>query len=109
ENYGLKPTISVVHTVLYDPPDRPDRTMVVQKQIYASHYYGASIALGTLFDGEDNGRRVTYLVYTNRSRGDMLKGGFGGVKRKIARDQARQATRDTLGTIQTQLEKAAGL
>jgi hypothetical protein len=38
----------------------------------------------------------------------MLKGGFGGLKRKIARDQARTATVDTLGTIQTQLEKVAG-
>ena len=109
ENYGLKPTITFVHTVIYDAPDRPDRTMVVQKQIFASHYYDASIAQATLLDAMEDGKNITYLVYANRSRGDMLKGGFGGIKRKIARDQARQAAIDTLSTIQAQLEKAAGL
>lgn len=106
ENYGLKPVISVVHGVIYQPPDHPERTTVVQKQIYASHYYDASLAVATLFDGEENGRPLTYIVYVNRSRGDLLKGGFGGVKRKVARDQAKTATLETLGTIKAQLEKA---
>jgi len=109
ENYGLKPTITIVHGVVYQPTEYRDRTMAVQKQIYASHYYDASLAVATLVDGQENGRPITYIVYMNRSRGDMLKGGFGGIKRKVARDQARTATIDTLGTIQTQLEKAAGV
>lgn len=106
ENYGLKPVISIVHGVIYQAPDRPDRTTVVQKQIYASHYYDASLAVATLFDGEENGKPTTVIVYANRSRGDLLKGGFGGLKKKVARDQAKTATLETLGTIQTQLEKA---
>ena len=106
ENYGLKPVISVVHGVIYQAPDRPDRTTVVQKQIYASHYYDASLAVATLFDGEENGKPTTVIVYANRSRGDLLKGGFGGLRQKVARDQAKSATIDTLQTIQTQLEKA---
>jgi hypothetical protein len=107
ENYGLKPTITIVHGVIYQAPDRPDRTTVVQKQIYASHYYDASLAVATLFDGVENGAPITYIVYANRSRGDMLKGGFGGLKRKVARDQAKTATVDTLTTIKTQLEQRA--
>ena len=107
ENYGLKPTISIVHGVEYQPPDRPDRTFVAQKQIYASHYYEASLACAVLLDAGDAAAPVTFIVYTNRSRGDMLKGGFGGLKRKIARDQVRTATVDTLGTIQKVLEQSA--
>ena len=98
--------ISVVHGVVYQSPDRPDRTTVVQKQIYASHYYDASLAVATLFDAVENGAPATYIVYANRSRGDLLKGGFGGLKKKVARDQAKSATIETLRTIQTQLERA---
>ena len=108
ENYGMKPTISIVHGVVYQPPDRPDRTFVVQKQIYASHYYDASLATAVLLDAGDAAKPVTLLLYANRSRGDMLKGGFGGLKRKVARDQARSATVDTLGTIQKVLEQSPG-
>jgi len=107
ENYGMAPVLSLVHGVVYSPPSRPDRTMVVQKQLYASHYYDGSLAVATLLDTRDGGRPATYLVYVNRSRGDLLKGGFGGVKRSVARSQARKAAEETLGTIRRMLETAA--
>jgi hypothetical protein len=107
EDYGLKPTISVVHSVIYQAPQQPGLVTIAQKQIYASHYYDGSLALANLYDTGDQGRPATLVVYANRSRGDALKGGFGGLKRKIARDQARTAAVDTLGTIQTQLEKVS--
>jgi hypothetical protein len=78
--------------------------MVVQKQLYASHYYDGSLAIATLLDTQDGGRPATYLVYGNRSRGDLLKGGFGGLKRSVARSQARKAAEETLGTIKRVLE-----
>ena len=106
ENYGLKPVISIVHGVLYEPPGQTDRTIVVQKQLYASHYYDGSLAVATLLDTEEGGRPATYLVYANRSRGDLLKGGFGGLKRNAARGQARRAAEQTLGTIKQALETA---
>ena len=108
EDYGLKPTISIVHSVVYQPPQEPGRITIAQKQIYASHYYDGSLALANLYDAGDKEKPSTVVVYANRSRGDMLRGGFGGIKRKIARNQARTAAIDTLGTIQTQLEKAPG-
>jgi hypothetical protein len=106
ENYGLKPVISIVHGVIYDPPGQPDRTIVVQKQLYASHYYDGSLAVATLLDTEDGGSPATYLVYVNRSRGDLLKGGFGGLRKNAARGQARRAAEQTLGTIKQALEAA---
>ena len=104
ENYGFKPVISIVHGVVYQPPSRADRTFVAQKQIYASHYYDASLALATVLAATENGAPITYLVYANRSRGDVLRGGFGGVKKNVMQSQARKAAQETLATIKTQLE-----
>lgn len=107
ENYGLAPVLSLVHGVVYQPPSRPDRTIVAQKQLYASHYLDGSLAIATLLDTQDAGRPATYLVYANRARGDLLKGGFGGLKRNVARSQARRAAEDTLKTIKSVVESAA--
>lgn len=101
---GLKPVVSVMHAVLYQDPARPDRTIVAQKQLYASHYYDGSLAIASATSALDGTVPVTYLVYANRSRGDLLKGGFGGLKRKLAGDQAKSAAEQTLGTIKTVLE-----
>jgi hypothetical protein len=104
ENYGLKPVISIVHGVIYQPPSRADRAFVLQKQIYASHYYDGSLAMATVLSATENGVPVTYLLYANRSRGDLLRGGFGGVKRNVLQSQARKAAQETLATIKHQLE-----
>jgi hypothetical protein len=102
EQYGgLKPVLSIVHGVIYDAPEQPDRTVIVQKQLYASHYYEGSLALAVAIDAPDG----TYLLYANRSRGDLLKGGFGGLKRRLAGDQARKAAVQTLNNIKTALEQ----
>jgi hypothetical protein len=105
EDYGLKPIISIVHGVVYQPPSRDDRAFVVQKQIYASHYYDGSLAVATLLSATENGVPMTYLVYANRSRGDLLRGGFGGLKRNVVESQARKGAQETLGTIKSQLER----
>jgi hypothetical protein len=105
EDYaGISPVTSIVHGVIYDDPARPDRTVVVQKQLYASHYYDGSLAIATVIGTADG--TATYLVYANRSRGDLLKGGFGGLKRKVVRDQAKKSAEQTLGTIKSVLEAA---
>ena len=56
-----------------------------------------------------DGRPASYLLYFNRSRGDLLKGGFGGLRERVARDQSQTAAVQTLTTIRDALEKAAGL
>jgi hypothetical protein len=105
EDYtGLKPVLSLVHGVIYQDPARSDRTVVVQKQLYASHYYDGSLAVAAVVGGAGPSP-VTYLVYANRSRGDLLKGGFGGLRRTAASNQAKSAAEQTLGTIQTVLER----
>jgi hypothetical protein len=93
-----------VHGVIYQDPARPDRTVVVQKQLYASHYYDGSLAVAAVVGGAPGPTPVTYLVYANRSRGDLLKGGFGGLRRSAANNQAKSAAEQTLGTIKSVLE-----
>jgi len=105
ENYGLKPTISLVHGVIYEPPGKPDRVVVVQKQLYASHYFDGSLAVAVILSGTEGGAPASYLLYGNRSRGDLLKGGFGGLRRSVASRQVESATKQTLGTIKQVLEK----
>ncbi len=108
EDYtGLSPVVSVVHGVIVDDPAHPDRVVVVQKQLYASHYYDGSLAIATVIGVTEAGGPATYLVYANRSRGDLLKGGFGGLKRRVASDQAKKSAEQTLGTIKRVLEQAA--
>jgi hypothetical protein len=107
EDYtGLKPVISVVHGVVYEDPAVPDRTVVLQKQLYASHYYDGSLAVAVAAGVMEGATPVTYLVYANRSRGDLLKGGFGGLRRGVARSQAQSAAQQTLGTIKRVLEQS---
>jgi hypothetical protein len=105
ENYGLKPVVSLVHGVVYQPADKPDRVFVVQKQLYASHYYDGSLATGAVVSAIEAGAPVSYLLYGNRSRGDLLKGGFGGLRRTVALRQAETAARQTLTTIKQVLEQ----
>ena len=105
ENYGRKPVISIVHGVAYQAAAQPDRTTIVQKLIYASHYYDASLAVATVIGAIDAGQPVSYVVYANRSRGDLLKGGLGGLRRSIARDEAKKSAEGTLGSMKGALEK----
>jgi len=104
-DYGLKPVISLVHAVIYSAPSRPDRDIVVQKFIYASHYFDASVGAATLLSA---GPTTTYVLYGNRSKGDLLRGGLGVAKRAIARSQATKATEGTLRAIKTVLERNPG-
>ena len=105
ENYGLKPVLSLVHGVIYQPAAKPDRVFVVQKQLYASHYYDGSLATGAVIGATEGGVRVSYLLYGNRSRGDLLKGGFGGLRKSVALRQAESAAQQTLTTIKQVLEQ----
>jgi hypothetical protein len=107
EHYtSLKTITGVTHLVTWRDPARPDRAFVAQKQIYASHYFYGSLAV-TLFvqDSREPQRPVTWVIYFNRSRGDLLKGGFGGLKRRVAESIVTDSAEAMLGAIKSQLEK----
>ena len=103
---GLSPILGITHIVTWADPSRPDRILIAQKQIYASHYFygGLSVTL-VLQDPKDTNPPATYVVYFNRSRGDLLKGGFGGLRRRVAEQAVTSSAEDLLKQMKQQLEK----
>ncbi len=86
--FGLKPVIAINHIMVYQRErDTGPRILVVSKQIYASHYFDASLAL-TAFVNIPGGGPGSYLFYENRSRADGLGGMFSKMKRGIVERKA---------------------
>jgi hypothetical protein len=79
--FGLKPVIAINHIMIYKRAAQVGaEILVVSKQIYASHYFDASLAL-TAFLNVSAPTPKSYLFYENRSRVDGLEGPFGKIKR----------------------------
>jgi hypothetical protein len=102
---SLKPILGLTHMVTWRDPKRPDRIVVAQKQLYSSHYFFGSLAT-TIFlqDPQETTPPVTYVVYANRSRGDLMSGGFGGLKQRVAESIVKRSAEDTLGRMKQALE-----
>jgi hypothetical protein len=65
----VKPVISLNHVTIYRPsPERPI-ALVTSKQIYATHYFEASLVVRVLMGDEGGG---LYVIYLFRSRFDDL-------------------------------------
>ena len=104
ESFGLKPVISVTHVSI---DQLPDQTWIASKQIYASHYFDASLAITLVADDStDLSGGSIYLVYVNRSRIDLLGGIFGGLKRRLVRGRLEEGMRKNLRETATKLESA---
>lgn len=86
--FGLKPVIAINHIVIYQRAQKnASQILAVSKQIYANHYFDASLAV-TAFGDNPNQSNGSYLFYENRSRVDGLNGLFGKFKRGVIEDQA---------------------
>jgi hypothetical protein len=102
ESFGLKPTISVTHVSLYI---QPGRVVTASKQIYAAHYFEASLGIAAVLeDRADPSNPGMYLVYLNRSRIDLLGGFFGGLRRMVLRSRLREGMRKNLAEVARKLE-----
>ena len=102
--------VALTHVVLYQDPAKPDRLSVALKQIYASHFYEGAFSLATVVDGPPTaGRPVSYVVFVNRTRTDILRGTLGGIKRKLTGGEVQKGVALTLQQMQEGLEKAAGV
>lgn len=107
---GLKPVVALTHVVVYQDPAKPDRLSVALKQIYASHFYEGAFSLATVVDGPPTaGHPVSYVVFVNRTRTDILGGTLGGMKRKLTGGEIQKGVALTLQQMQEGLEKAAGV
>jgi hypothetical protein len=104
--FGLKPVVSLTHVAIHNRSLRgEDGTLIASKQIYASHYFEASLGLTAVVDDATR-TPGSYLMYLNRSRADALRSGWSGLKRPIIEGSLRGGLEDSLKSIKARLEEA---
>ena len=102
--FGLKPVIAINHISIYKRnSDVGPQVLIASKQIYANHYFNASLAL-TAFVRVPDAPNGAYLVYENRSRADGLEGPFGKIKRGVVEKKAVEGLRAILEHSKARLE-----
>ncbi|HEX5430938.1 MAG TPA: hypothetical protein VFW83_03155 [Bryobacteraceae bacterium] len=105
ESFESRPAITMTDVILYEPPGQ-EQTWVASKQIYASHYFDASLGVSLLRD-RPSGDGV-YVAYANRSILDLLGGFFGGIKRSLIRTGLKSAVRKNLEQTVQKVEASCG-
>ena len=102
--FGLKPVIAVNHIKIYKRDNEVGpQVLIASKQIYASHYFNASLAL-MAFVTVPGATQGAYLVSENRSRADGLEGPFGKIKRGVVEKKAVEGLKAILEHSQTSLD-----
>jgi len=102
--FGLKPVIAINHISIYKRNhDVGPQVLIISKQIYANHYFNASLAL-TAFVRVPDAPNGAYLVSENRSRADGLDGPFGKIKRGVVEKKAVEGLRAILEHSKASLE-----
>ena len=117
---GLKPVIGVTQMVTWRDAAQPDRVVIAQKQIFASHYFFGSLAVTLVQQDSSASKPTTYVVYTNRLRGDLLRGTqparqsgllgrvnavAAGFQRRMGEELVKQSAEQLLTSMKQQLEK----
>ena len=96
-----RPVISVTHVAISaSVDDSPIAYAIGSKQIYAMHYFDASLGLTLLVPDRTSASPATYVVYLNRSRIDVFERLFGGVARRIVAGRARMLVAEQLKRLQ---------
>jgi hypothetical protein len=96
-----RPVISITHVAIAaGVDDSPVAYAIGSKQLYAMHYYDASLGLTLLIPDRAAASRATYVVYLNRSRIDLFDSLFGGVARRIVAGRARTLVAEQLKRLQ---------
>ena len=95
-DFGLKPVLVITDVSTYrSNVDGVSRVLVVAKQIYANHYFDASLAL-TAAIADQTGTRSD-LLYVNHSRSGALATSFSNLKHKIVEHRATENLKNLLG------------
>ena len=96
-----RPVVSITHVATSAAvDDSPVAFAIGSKQIYAMHYYDASLGLTLLVPDRTSASPATYVVYLNRSRIDLFDGLFGGVARRVVAGRARAVVGEQLERLQ---------
>jgi len=104
EDFGLKPVISMTHITISQASDAGHGvTVMSSKQVYASHYMDASLAV-TIVLPVPHVANAVYVVYANRSRSIIPGGIFAPLARTIVQRRTVEGMRKTLGDTRARTE-----
>jgi hypothetical protein len=96
-----RPVISITHVAIAPAADAsPVAYAIASKQIYAMHYFDASLGLTLLVPDRTSTSPATYVIYLNRSRIDLFDGVFGGIARRMVAGRARSLVAEQLQRLQ---------
>jgi hypothetical protein len=96
-----RPVVSITHVAIATgAADSSVAYAIGSKQIYAMHYFDASLGLTLLVPDRTASTPATYVVYLNRSRIDLFDGVFGGITRRIVAGRARGVVAEQLERLQ---------
>jgi len=98
--FGLKPIVRVNHLVIQQ---RPDRTVVASKMLYASHYFWTALEVSVLLPDPERGHGFWFAV-VNRGMSDGLSGFTGSVIRGRVRAGLQKSMRAVLVSTKSKLE-----
>jgi hypothetical protein len=100
--FGLKPVIAVNHITIYKRErELGPQILAVSKQLYANHYFNASLALTAFVTLPGP---TSYLVYENRSLADGLEGPFSKLKRSVVEKKAVEGLKGILANSKVTFE-----
>lgn len=107
EKFGFKPVVSLTHVSIFKWT-HPDFSgyLITSRQIFADHYYNASLGLTILIDRPaQNGKSPgSYIVYINRSRIDMLGGFLSSLRRAITLPRVRNGLEAHMKVMRERIE-----
>jgi hypothetical protein len=102
-NFGLKPVLVITDVSTYrSHVNGAPRVLVVSKQIYANHYFDASLSLTAAI--ADQTRTKSDLLYVNHSRVGALASSFSKFKHKIVERRATEDLKNLLGQTRLNLD-----
>ena len=107
--FGMKPTTRLNQVVIQPlptgVPSLPGlRYVIATRQIYANHYFSATLELRTLVDDDAAENDGFFLLYATRSRVTGLSGFFKGLLRAIVKRRARSGMERYLTNTQAVIE-----
>jgi len=104
ERVARRGVVSVTHLAISRTPQGPADYAIASKQIYAAHYFDASLGLTLVLRVGATAPPAMYLVYLNRSRIDLFDGMFGGLARHMVSSRARAIVAEQLQRLQQSME-----
>jgi hypothetical protein len=104
--FGLKPTFRINHVIVRQPPDKPERWLVANKQLYASHYFQTALDMWLCVPATTSGKPGFYLLTVKGSRQDGLTGFKGKLLRGPIISRTLSSVRAALELLKQRTEAA---